>query len=107
MLAFADHLAIAAAAFGVATCVVPWARYALQSRKPPKTSLASVGRAIGFLILAACLSGAGLLLALPALAFAPHPGWAWLGVSAIAGFWLCICVFGYLTSRRSRQRNGC
>jgi len=65
-----------------------------------------VGRVIGLFVLAGCLSVAGLLLALLAFAFAERTGWAWIGVGAIAGYWLVFAVFvgvGSLTSRRKQS----
>lgn len=92
MPAFPDLLAMGAAVFGAATWVIPALRYTLESRKPPHTSLAAVGRVIGLVVLAGCLSAAGLLLALLALVFAERTGWAWGGVGAIVGFWITLAV---------------
>ncbi len=107
MPAFPDLLAMAAAAFGAATWVIPWTRCALGGRKPPHTSLAAVSRAIGFVMLAGCFSVAGLLLALLAFVFAERTGWAWLGLGAIVGFWLALAVWAGISrpppSRRERD----
>ncbi len=59
---------------------------------------------IGFAVLAGCLSAAGLLLALFAFMFAERTGWAWLGLGAIAGFWLALALFIGVGSHGSRRQ---
>ena len=103
MPAFPELLAIGAAIFGVATWIIPWLRYAWQWRTPPKTSLGGVGRVIGLVVLAGCLSGVALLLALIAFIFAEHTRYAWIGLGTAIGFWLAFAVFlgvGKAVSRR-------
>jgi hypothetical protein len=104
MLAFPDTLAIGAAVFGVATWVIPWLRYALQSRKPPKTSLASVGHAIGFLVLAGLFSAATLVVAILALLFSSTPNWGWYGLIAVAAYWPLLFTALYIGHRLHRGR---
>ena len=101
MPAFPELLAIGAAVFGVATWIIPWLRFVLERGKPAKTSLAKVGRVIGFVVLAGCFSAAGLLLAILAFIFAERTGWAWVGLGAIAGFWIALVVFIGFSGRRS------
>jgi hypothetical protein len=106
MPAFFDLIAIGAAVFGIATWIIPWLRYAWQWRTPPKTSLGGVGRVIGLVVLAGCLSAAALLLALIAFVFAERTLYAWIGLSAAIGFWLAFAVFlgvGKAVSRRPQD----
>jgi hypothetical protein len=106
MPAFADVLAMGAAILGVATWIIPWLRYSWQWRTPPKTSLAGVGRVIGFVVLAGCLSAAALLLALIAFVFAERTGYAWIGLGATIGFWLAFALFlglGKVVSRHKQH----
>ena len=100
--AFSDLPAMGSAVFGVATWIVPSLRYALQSRKKPKTSFAAVGRVLGFVVLAGCFSAIGFVLAFAAIAFAANPPWAWFGVGTIVGFWLSLGVVVAVSGRRSR-----
>ena len=108
MPAYPDLLAIAAAVFGIATWTIPLLRYLLQSRNPRQPSLVKVGHVIGFVVLAGCLSAAGLLLGILAFALAECTGWAWVGLEAIVGFWLAFAVFlgvGSHVSRHNRERD--
>jgi len=76
---------IGAAVFALATWIVPALRLALA--KKPRSSLASVGLSIHIIVLAACLSAVGLLLALLTLVFASAADWAWPAILVIAAFW--------------------
>ena len=76
---------IGAAVFAVATWIVPPLRLAMARKR--RTSLASVGFTIHIIVLAACLSAIGLLLALLTLVFASAPNWAWPAILVIAAFW--------------------
>jgi hypothetical protein len=110
MPTFPDLLAMGAAVFGVATWIIPLLRFLLQDTKPRHPSqvrvpsLVKVGRVIGFVMLAACLSAAGLLLALPAFVFAEQTGWAWLGLGAIVGFWFALAAFIGIGSQVARRK---
>ena len=107
MPAFPDLIAIGAAIFGVATWIIPWLRYSWQWRTPPKTSLAGVGRVIGLLVLAGCLSATALLLALIAFVLAERTFYAWIGLGAAIGFWLALAVgvgVGKALSRRPQEK---
>jgi hypothetical protein len=76
---------IGAAVFALATWIVPPLRLALARK--PRSSLASVGLSIHIIVLAACLSAVGLLLALLTLVFASAANWAWPAILVIAAFW--------------------
>jgi hypothetical protein len=76
---------IGAAVFALATWIVPPLR--LATARKPRTSLASVGLSIHVIVLAACLSAVGLLLALLTLVFASAANWAWPAILVIAAFW--------------------
>ena len=68
-----------------------------------------VGRVIGFVVQAACLSAAGVLLAVLTLWFSDRTGWGWFGLGAIGVYWLAfvtsLLVSDHL-SRRRRQQTG-
>src|SRR5438132_9528941 len=68
-------LDISAAVFALATWVVPPLIVVLSPKA--RTSLAAVGRTIGLFVMAACLSAAGLVLAILTFAFAAEAYWAW------------------------------
>jgi hypothetical protein len=76
---------IGAAGFALATWIVPALRLAMARK--PRSSLASVGLTIHIVVLAACLSAIGLLLALLTLVFASAANWAWPAILVIAAFW--------------------
>jgi hypothetical protein len=76
---------IGAAVFALATWIVPPLRLAMAGK--PRSSLASVGLTIHIIVLAACLSAIGLLLALLTLVFASAANWAWPAILVIAAFW--------------------
>jgi hypothetical protein len=76
---------IGAAVFALATWIVPPLR--LATARKQRSSLASVGLSIHVIVLAACLSAIGLLLALLTLVFASAANWAWCAILAIAAFW--------------------
>jgi hypothetical protein len=76
---------IGAAVFALATWIVPPLRLALAKQR--RSSLASVGLTIHLVVLAACLSAIGLLLALLTLVFASAANWAWPAILVIAAFW--------------------
>jgi hypothetical protein len=91
MPTFPDDLAIGAAVFAAATWIGPLVHMALW--KPQRSSLAKVGQVIGLLVLAACLSGVGLALALLTLLLSQHAGWGWYSAAAIAAFWISFAVY--------------
>jgi hypothetical protein len=100
---FGDVLAVGALTCGVATWIFPPLRIALSRRK--KSSLAAVGSVIGIFVVIACLSAAGLLLALLAFAFAERTSFAWYGLYAIAAFWASVlAAMIYDDIRRSRDQ---
>jgi hypothetical protein len=103
MPAFPDGLAISAALFAAATWIGPLVHLALWKRQ--RSSLAKVGQVIGLLMLAACLSGAGLALALLTLLFSQHVGWGWYSAAAIAAFWISFALSASV-GRRSARRPG-
>jgi hypothetical protein len=76
---------IGAAGFALATWIVPPLR--LATARKPRSSLASVDLSIHVIVLAACLSAIGLLLALLTLVFASAANWAWPATLVIAAFW--------------------
>lgn len=98
MPAFDDVLSVGAVVFGIATWIFPLLRLAWPWNKRPPSSLAAVGRVIGTLVVTACLSAVGLLLALLTFVFSQRTSGAWLGLSAIAAFWVSfgvlICIGG-------------
>ncbi len=101
MPALPDILAIAAAVFAAAAWIVPLVRMALW--KQPRTSLAGVGQAIGFVVLAACLSAAGLGLALLTLVFSSRAAWGWCSAAAIVAFWISLWAFLAIANRFARR----
>jgi len=92
---------IGAAVFGLASWVIPWLLIAVP-RKEPKSSLAKVGRAIGILVVAACLSVMGISLALLTLIFAHDANWAWFTLLAIAAFWVSGAILINVGNRSPR-----
>jgi hypothetical protein len=97
----------AAALCALANWIVPLLMSARAAYRPPRTSLGSVGVTIGIFAVAACLSVAGLSLALLTLFFARGGDWAWLALLAIAAFWLlCVALIavGSRSARRVRER---
>ncbi len=102
MPALPDILAIAAAVFAVATWVGPLIHMALW--KQTRSSLAKVGQMIGFVVLAACLSAAGLLLALLTLLFSSRAKWGWCSAAAIAVFWVSLFAVVSIGDRFARRR---
>jgi hypothetical protein len=76
---------IGAGVFALATWIVPPLRLAMARK--PRSSLESVGLTIHIVVLAACLSAIGLLLALLTLVFASAANWAWPAILVIAAFW--------------------
>jgi hypothetical protein len=70
--------------------------------------LGSVGVTISIFAVSACLSVAGILLALLTLFFARGGDWAWLALLAIAAFWAsCVALLaigsrGAQTGRREK-----
>jgi hypothetical protein len=95
-------IAIGAAVFGVATWIVPPLLMALFGNKK-RSSLQSVGFTIYLLVVAACLSVVGLSLALLTLIFAQEANWAWLGLLAIAAFWLSGMISLFVAERLNRR----
>ena len=93
---------IGAVVFGLATWIVPPLLMAL-SRNKKRLSLESVGFTIYLLVVAACLSAIGLSLALLTLVFAQDANWAWLGLLAIAAFWVSGGIGIYVSQRRHRR----
>jgi len=93
---------IGAVVFGLATWIVPPLLMAL-SRNKKRSSLESVGFTIYLLVVAACLSAIGLSLALLTLVFAQDANWAWLGLLAIAAFWVSGGIGIYVSQRRHRR----
>lgn len=88
--------------FAVATWTVPALIYALAPKA--KTSLAAVGRVIGFVVQAACLSVIALSLALVALVFAPDKYWAWPAILAVVAFWILGAVLLGVGGSIARRR---
>lgn len=93
---------VGAALFALATWIVPPLLLAGPRDRQPKGSLAKVGRVIGALSIAACLSVAGLTLAIVSLMFAQGGTWDWSALAAIAAFCLALVLFIAVGSRRSR-----
>jgi hypothetical protein len=94
----------AALVFAVATWTVPPLIYALIPKA--KTSLAAVGRVIGLVVQAACLSVIALWLALVTLVLAPDPHWAWPAILTVVAFWILGAVLlGVGSVVRRRQEN--
>jgi hypothetical protein len=93
---------IGAVAFGLATWIVPPLLMAL-SRKKKRSSLEGVGFTIYLLVVAACLSAIGLSLAFLTLVFAHEANWAWLGLLAIAAFWVSGAIGSYVSQRLHRR----
>jgi hypothetical protein len=103
MSSFGDVLAVGALVCGLATWIFPPLRIAMSRKK--KSSLATVGFFIGVFVVIACLSAAGLLLALLAFALAERTSFAWYGLYAIAAFWMSVvAAMIYDDIRRSRDR---
>ena len=85
-----DHVfAGGALVCGIATWIFPPLRFALTWNKP-RSSLAGVGFTIGVFAVTACVSAAGLVLALLAFAFAQDASLARFGLLAIAAFWVSL-----------------
>jgi Kef-type K+ transport system membrane component KefB len=100
MRSFGDLLAVGALVCGLAIWIFPPLRMA-ASRK--RSSPAAVGFFIGIFFVIACLS-AGLLLLLPAFAFAERTSFVWYGLYAIATFWVSVMAATiYDGVRRSRD----
>jgi hypothetical protein len=95
-------IAIGAAVFGVATWIVPPLLMALFGNKK-RSSLQGVGFTIYLLVVAACLSAVGVSLALLTLIFAQEANWAWLGLLAIAAFWLLGIISLFVAERLNRR----
>jgi hypothetical protein len=102
MPAFSDILAIAAVAFAVLTWIVPLVRMALAKR--PRSSLQGVGLALGFLMLAASLSAAGLLFVLLTLLFSQRAACGWVSLGMIVAFWVGLML--YVRHGADRRRRG-
>jgi hypothetical protein len=98
----------AAALCALANWIVPLLMLARFAYRPPRTSLGSVGVAISIFAVSACLSVAGLSLALLTMLFARGGDWAWLALLAIAAFWVaCVALLaigsrGAQTGRREK-----
>jgi hypothetical protein len=90
---------IGAAVFALATWIVPALRFAFARKR--RSSLAAVGFTIHIVVLAACLSAIGLLLALLTLVFASASNWAWPAILIIAAFWGTGVVLLSIGGRRS------
>jgi L-asparagine transporter-like permease len=95
-------IAIGAAVFGVATWIVPPLLMALFGNKK-RSSLQSVGFTIYLFVVAACLSAIGVSLALLTLIFEQQANWAWLGLLAIAAFWLLGIISLFVAERLNRR----
>ena len=93
----------AAALCALANWIVPLLMSARAAYRPPRTSLGSVGVTIGIFAVAACLSVAGLSLALLNWIFAGGGDWARVTLLAITAFWLS-CVALIAISGRSARR---
>jgi hypothetical protein len=91
---------IGSAVFAAATWIVPPLRFALTRKA--RTSLAAVGFTLHVVFLAACLSAAGLLLALLTLLFAQTADWAWFALLGIAAFWVAGGMLLYVSSGRAQ-----
>ena len=81
----------------------------LKSVKKPSSSLASVGRVIGFLMLTALLSAVALVLAILTLVLSERSGWGWFGLAAIGVYWLAFVTILLVSdhlARRRRQETG-
>jgi hypothetical protein len=94
-------LDIGAVIFGLATWLVPLLMLALSWKQKPKSTLAGVGFAIRIFVVAACLSAAGVSLALLTLVFARGGSWAWPALLVIAAFWVSAAVVVSFGRRRS------
>jgi len=95
---------VAALVFAVATWTVPALIYALIPKA--KTSLAAVGRVLGLVVQAACLSVIALWLALVTLMFAAEQHWAWPAILTVVAFWISGAVLlGVGSIVRRRQEN--
>jgi hypothetical protein len=105
-----DIPAVATMALAIATWIVPPVRYVLSFRRKPRDSLAAVGRVIGFVVLAAILSAAGLVSALLTAAFSERGNWAWWSLGIIAAYWLVfaalLLISDHLGRRRRRRQTG-
>jgi hypothetical protein len=97
---------IGAAVFALATWIVPPLRLAMAKKR--RSSLASVGLTMHIVVLAACLSAIGLLLALLTLVFASASEWAWPAMLVIAalgnGHWFACCRSPLSTGRVPQSR---
>ena len=102
-----DVLAVATAAFAVATFVIPPVRYALSFRKGPRDSLSVVGRVIGLFVLTAILSAVAVVLALLMLMFSERFGYVPLRDGRV--YWFAVVTFFVISdnlARRRRQQDG-
>jgi hypothetical protein len=93
----------AAALCALANWVVPLLMLARFAYRPPRTSLGSVGVTISIFAVSACLSVAGLSLALLTLLFARGGDWAWLALLTIAAFWAACVALLAVGSRGARR----
>src|SRR3954452_20753988 len=73
---------VGAAVFATLTWTVPPLSFALSRYREPRTSLGKAGAVISMIVLTACASATGLLLALTALSLVPDRHWAWLALLA-------------------------
>ena len=89
----------AAMVLALATWIVPPLVLAVTPKQ--KSSLAAVGSVIGFVVQAACLSVAGISLALVSLIFGQGGNRALVALAVIAAFWvLSIALLLYAARRR-------
>jgi hypothetical protein len=93
----------AAALCALANWIVPLLMLARFAYRPPRTSLGNVGVTISIFAVSACLSVAGILLALLTLFFARGGNWAWLALLAIAAFWVACVALLAVGSRGARR----
>ena len=89
---------IGAAVFAAATWIIPPLRFAFGGNNL-RGSLARVGFHIHVVVLAACLSVVGFILAVLTILFSHTSDWAWLSILAIVGFWLTGVLLMYIGSR--------
>lgn len=102
MRPFPDLLAVGAVVFAVATWIIPLMRLALW--KAYRSSLATVGQVLGFLVLAASVSATGLLFALLTILLSQRAGWGWFSLAAIAAFWVSLWTVLYIVNRDTRRQ---
>jgi len=93
----------AAALCALANWIVPLLMLARFAYRPPRTSLGSVGVTISIFAAAACLSVAGLALALVNWIFAAGGDWTRFTLLAIAAFWLACVALVAVASRSARR----